>query len=69
MTTPPYQPGYPAGVSDKSKIVAGILGILLFVCLVPTVVFGVFWQPLARLAAWSVGVNVVQSARPARDSR
>ncbi|WP_309227433.1 TM2 domain-containing protein [Micromonospora thermarum] len=29
MTTPPYQPGYPAGVSDKSKIVAGLLGILL----------------------------------------
>ncbi|MGK5739842.1 TM2 domain-containing protein [Micromonospora sp. URMC 103] len=32
MTTPPYQayqPGYPQGVSDKSKIVAGILGILL----------------------------------------
>ncbi|MEU6208010.1 TM2 domain-containing protein [Micromonospora musae] len=32
MTTPPYQPyqpGYPQGVSDKSKVVAGILGILL----------------------------------------
>ncbi|MEV1329685.1 TM2 domain-containing protein [Micromonospora costi] len=32
MTTPPYQPyppGYPQGVSDKSKIVAGILGIVL----------------------------------------
>ncbi|MEU9510584.1 TM2 domain-containing protein [Micromonospora sp. NPDC048170] len=29
MTTPPYQPGYPTGVSDKSKIVAGLLGILL----------------------------------------
>ncbi|MGK5518466.1 TM2 domain-containing protein [Micromonospora sp. URMC 107] len=29
MTTPPYQPGYPSGVSDKSKVVAGILGILL----------------------------------------
>ncbi|MGW4502796.1 TM2 domain-containing protein [Micromonospora sp. NPDC004336] len=30
MTTPPYQPGgYPTGVSDKSKVVAGILGIVL----------------------------------------
>ncbi|WP_405434504.1 TM2 domain-containing protein [Micromonospora sp. NBC_00617] len=29
MTTPPYQPGYAPGYSDKSKIVAGILGILL----------------------------------------
>ncbi|MBQ0904965.1 TM2 domain-containing protein [Micromonospora sp. U21] len=29
MTTPSYQPGYPQGVSDKSKVVAGILGILL----------------------------------------
>ncbi|MGC4855540.1 TM2 domain-containing protein [Micromonospora sp. DT4] len=29
MTTPPYQPGYAQGVSDKSKVVAGILGILL----------------------------------------
>ncbi|MER5338349.1 TM2 domain-containing protein [Micromonospora sp. NPDC002717] len=29
MTTPPYQPGYPTGVSDKSKLVAGLLGILL----------------------------------------
>ncbi|MFG3708743.1 TM2 domain-containing protein [Micromonospora sp. NPDC047670] len=29
MTTPPYQPGYPQGVSDKSKVVAGVLGILL----------------------------------------
>ncbi|RKN49703.1 TM2 domain-containing protein [Micromonospora costi] len=32
MTTPPYQPyqpGHPQGVSDKSKIVAGILGIVL----------------------------------------
>ncbi|MBM7494000.1 TM2 domain-containing membrane protein YozV [Micromonospora luteifusca] len=34
MTTPPYQPGYPPpgypqGLSDKSKVVAGILGILL----------------------------------------
>ncbi|RQX18218.1 TM2 domain-containing protein [Micromonospora ureilytica] len=34
MTTPPYQPdysqpGYPQGVSDKSKLVAGVLGILL----------------------------------------
>ncbi|MER5458884.1 NINE protein [Micromonospora sp. NPDC002389] len=29
MTTPPYQPGYPQGVSDKSKVVAGLLGILL----------------------------------------
>ncbi|WP_308220981.1 TM2 domain-containing protein [Micromonospora phytophila] len=29
MTTPPYQPGYPQGVSDKSKVVAGILQILL----------------------------------------
>ncbi|MFG2109734.1 TM2 domain-containing protein [Micromonospora chersina] len=28
MTTPPYQQ-YPQGVSDKSKVVAGILGILL----------------------------------------
>ncbi|MCW3844486.1 TM2 domain-containing protein [Micromonospora yasonensis] len=28
MTTPPYQQ-YPQGVSDKSKIVAGILQILL----------------------------------------
>jgi TM2 domain-containing membrane protein YozV len=29
MTTPPYQPGYPTGVSDKSKLVAGLLGIFL----------------------------------------
>ncbi len=29
MTTPPIQPGYPQGVSDKSKVVAGVLGILL----------------------------------------
>ncbi|MGW3607627.1 MULTISPECIES: TM2 domain-containing protein [unclassified Micromonospora] len=29
MTTPPYQPGYAPGYSDKSKVVAGILGILL----------------------------------------
>lgn len=29
MSTPPYQPQYPGGVSDKSKVVAGILGILL----------------------------------------
>ncbi|MGS2619071.1 TM2 domain-containing protein [Micromonospora sp. LZ34] len=29
MTTPPYQPGYPQGVSDKSKVVAGVLQILL----------------------------------------
>ncbi len=29
MTTPPYQPGYPTGVSDKSKIIAGVLQILL----------------------------------------
>ncbi|WP_204037127.1 TM2 domain-containing protein [Micromonospora qiuiae] len=29
MTTPPMQPGYSQGVSDKSKIVAGILQILL----------------------------------------
>ncbi|MET8283333.1 TM2 domain-containing protein [Micromonospora sp. NPDC005174] len=34
MTTPPYeqgypQPGYPQGVSDKSKVVAGVLGIVL----------------------------------------
>ncbi|MFG1872236.1 TM2 domain-containing protein [Micromonospora arborensis] len=39
MTTPPYQPGYPPpgypqpgypqAVSDKSKVVAGVLGILL----------------------------------------
>ncbi|NES16518.1 TM2 domain-containing protein [Micromonospora sp. PPF5-17] len=28
MTTPPYQQ-YPQGVSDKSKVVAGILQILL----------------------------------------
>ncbi|KXK58612.1 MULTISPECIES: TM2 domain-containing protein [Micromonospora] len=28
MTTPPYQQ-YPANVSDKSKLVAGLLGILL----------------------------------------
>jgi TM2 domain-containing membrane protein YozV len=28
MTTPPYQQ-YPGGVSDKSKVVAGILQILL----------------------------------------
>ncbi|MBM0239662.1 TM2 domain-containing protein [Micromonospora sp. ATA32] len=28
MTTPPYQQ-YPSGVSDKSKVVAGILQILL----------------------------------------
>ncbi|HEY0699089.1 MAG TPA: TM2 domain-containing protein [Micromonospora sp.] len=28
MTTP-YYPGGPVGVSDKSKVVAGILGILL----------------------------------------
>ncbi|MEU4773666.1 TM2 domain-containing protein [Micromonospora sp. NPDC023644] len=29
MTTPPYQPGYPSGVSDKSKVVAGVLQIVL----------------------------------------
>ncbi|MFI7081650.1 TM2 domain-containing protein [Micromonospora sp. NPDC049903] len=29
MTTPPYQPGYPQGVSDKSKVIAGVLQILL----------------------------------------
>ncbi|WP_325048871.1 TM2 domain-containing protein [Micromonospora craterilacus] len=29
MTTPPMQPGYPQGVSDKSKVVAGVLQILL----------------------------------------
>ncbi|WP_238380288.1 TM2 domain-containing protein [Salinispora tropica] len=29
MTTPHYQPGYPAGVSDRSKVVAGVLQILL----------------------------------------
>ncbi|MFY1620891.1 TM2 domain-containing protein [Micromonospora sp. WMMD736] len=29
MTTPPYHPGYAQGYSDKSKVVAGILGILL----------------------------------------
>jgi len=29
MTTPPYQQYPPQGVSDKSKIVAGILQILL----------------------------------------
>lgn len=29
MTTPLNQPGHPLGVSDKSKIVAGILQILL----------------------------------------
>ncbi|MET8122416.1 TM2 domain-containing protein [Micromonospora sp. NPDC005189] len=29
MTTPQYQPGYAPGQSDKSKVVAGILGILL----------------------------------------
>ncbi|TYC20554.1 TM2 domain-containing protein [Micromonospora sp. MP36] len=29
MTTPPYQQYPPQGVSDKSKVVAGILGILL----------------------------------------
>jgi TM2 domain-containing membrane protein YozV len=28
MTTPPYSQ-YPQGVSDKSKVVAGILGIVL----------------------------------------
>ncbi|MEV6695097.1 TM2 domain-containing protein [Micromonospora sp. NPDC051196] len=28
MTYPP-EPGYPQGVSDKSKVVAGVLGILL----------------------------------------
>ncbi|GAA0396867.1 hypothetical protein GCM10009541_44780 [Micromonospora gifhornensis] len=28
MTYPP-QPGFPQGVSDKSKVVAGVLGILL----------------------------------------
>ncbi|WP_117673014.1 TM2 domain-containing protein [Micromonospora sp. MW-13] len=28
MTTPPYQQ-YPQGVSDKSKVVAGVLGIVL----------------------------------------
>ncbi|WP_433532706.1 NINE protein [Micromonospora sp. CA-263727] len=29
MTTPPIQPEHPQGVSDKSKVVAGVLGILL----------------------------------------
>ncbi|PZF98582.1 TM2 domain-containing protein [Micromonospora deserti] len=29
MTTPPYQPGHPSGVSDKSKVIAGVLQILL----------------------------------------
>ncbi|GIM87472.1 hypothetical protein Sar04_42080 [Salinispora arenicola] len=29
MTTPLNQPGYPMGVSDKSKVVAGVLQILL----------------------------------------
>lgn len=29
MTVPGYQPQYPANVSDKSKVVAGILQILL----------------------------------------
>ncbi|WP_332317185.1 TM2 domain-containing protein [Verrucosispora sp. WMMA2121] len=29
MTTPPIPPGYPQGVSDKSKVVAGVLGIVL----------------------------------------
>lgn len=29
MTTPLNQPGHPMGVSDKSKVVAGVLQILL----------------------------------------
>ena len=65
-----YLDGIPRGEGDVVPLKIGAhFGVLLFVCLVPTVLFGVFWQPLAKFAAWSVGTNVVQTAAPARGSR
>ncbi|MBI2922612.1 MAG: NADH-quinone oxidoreductase subunit N [Planctomycetes bacterium] len=37
-------------------------GFLLAVCLVPTILFGIYWAPLERLAKYSVGANVTQPA-------
>lgn len=45
--------------------VGGHFALLLFVCLLPTLLFGVYWQPLQRLAEWSVGAHVPAETRAA----
>ncbi|MEU5908852.1 TM2 domain-containing protein [Micromonospora sp. NPDC047527] len=54
MTTPPYQPGYASGQSDKSKVVAGILGILL-----GTFGAGRFYTGHTKIAVLQLVVSIV----------
>ncbi|MCE9582012.1 MAG: NADH-quinone oxidoreductase subunit N [Planctomycetes bacterium] len=53
-----YLEGIPRHQGDVVPLRIGThFSILLFICLVPTIVFGIYWQPLQRLAEWSVGVS------------
>jgi len=60
-----YLEGIPRRAGDVVPLRIGShFGIMLFVCLVPTILFGIYWQPLARLATWSVGASAPVEARP-----
>jgi NADH-quinone oxidoreductase subunit N len=60
-----YLEGIPRRAGDVVPLRIGPhFGILLFLCLLPTLIFGIYWQPLARLATWSVGANATVEARP-----
>lgn len=61
-----YLDGIPRHGGDVVPLrIGGHFGIMLFICLVPTVLFGIYWQPLQRFAQWSVGANARVEARPA----
>ncbi|NUN47809.1 MAG: NADH-quinone oxidoreductase subunit N [Candidatus Brocadiae bacterium] len=56
-----YLEGIPRNENDVVPLrIGGYFGILLFVCLVPTIVLGIYWQPLQKLAMHSSGVNTTQ---------
>jgi NADH-quinone oxidoreductase subunit N len=54
-----YLEGIPRGRQDVVPLRVGShFNVLLFACLLPVVLFGVYWQPLQKLALYSVNASV-----------